>query len=156
MTDTIIGIIEAWSDITPTKFKSVRTAAQINGQWYGKFSKDITELQTMIAQNPVGSKVRLEYLTKGDFFNIVSIGRLSELEQKQLPIPAKGQIGPKRIPARADQISKSVALKAAVDFYQGRKFLSESDRKDVAAVITELAEYFLEWLTSEKGGKNHG
>ncbi len=82
MSEKITGIIEKWADLMPTKNRSIRTACNIGDKWFGYFSRDFKELEDLIKEFPAGITVDLEYTTKGNFFNMVSIGKAEkQLEQ---------------------------------------------------------------------------
>lgn len=85
--ETITGEIEQWANIAPTKWKSFRTACLISEMWFGYFSKDLNEVNKIILDFPAGTTVKIEYLTKGDFYNLLTITKVEGTVQSQLPLP---------------------------------------------------------------------
>lgn len=169
MTDAITGEITQWSEISRTKFGNLRRAFLINETWFGIFDKQSSVLEGYTRKFPAGSKVYVEYIKKGDFYNMDSMRPVVEDEQNQLDdeyfpkklaktesirVATKKGAGFKTAEklleqqeTKEDQIKKAVALKAATEFYANRSFLNETDAQDVADNITSLADKLLKWLS---------
>jgi len=149
MADIVIGTITQWSDLRPSKYHNFNKGVQIDDVWYNFYSKDANYLNNIQMSFPAGTKVKIEYDETKGYKPISKMDKALDTEQATLkavpvkPVPVVSQR------STNDGVLRSVSLYAAVETYKGRQFLNDLDQKDVAGVITRLADQYMEWLRHE-------